>query len=290
MAEETPAAGAPADGSTAPLPEAAPPAASEQAAAAPEPAVGSEDQASPGVTSESPPAPDETPPGAPEQRKPKRDRIQELIAEREFLREQLAKTTPAKAEPPKPEVPPKLEDFDTVEAWQQKYDEYSEARIERAIDNRLKKRSEEEQARALTEQFEARQQTFAEATPDYYEQVSDPSLQQFVTPIISEAIVTSEDGAKLSYYLATHRDELRDIARLRPAAQGVALGKLEAKLAAMPAPTPKTPAPAPKRQTAAPSPPSPVSANGAVTKDLESMSFADYQKHRAERWGKPSRR
>jgi hypothetical protein len=120
--------------------------------------------------------------------------------------------------------------------------------------------------------------------PDYAEAVADPSLQQYVTPTISEVVVTSEVGPQLSYYLAQNRGELATIAKMRPTQQAMALARIEAKLSAA---SPATPAPAPKpkpvQQTRAPAPPTPVGNGSAPSKRIEDMSPEEYRAHR-QRW------
>ena len=276
-------------GSPSPDPNDASPAASVPADAATEPAVGSEAPAN-GVTPESPTGSDATPTPA---RKPTPDRIKELIAERNFWRERAVTATPAKtaepATPPEPEGPPTLEQFGhDTEKWSQAFTAYHDKRAAQIVGQHLTKEREQEQQRAAAETFVARETQFAATAADYAEVVSDPTLQQYVTPVISEAIVASEIGPQLSYHLATHRDELAAIAKMRPVQQAQALGRLEAKLQATPA-TPATPAPKPKtvQQTRAPAPPSPVGNGSAPSKRLEDMPIDEYMAAR-QRWANRS--
>lgn len=273
------AAQAPA-GSPSPDQNDASPAASAPADAAPEPAVGSEAPAN-GVTPESPPESDATPAQA---RKPTPDRIKELIAERNFWRERAVTATPAKpaaaATPPESEGPPSLEQFGhDTEKWSQAFTAYHEKRASEVVDQHFTRVREQDQQRVAAETFVARETQFAASAPDYAEVVSDPSLQQYVTPTISEAIVASETGPQLSYYLATHRDELATIAKMRPIQQAQAIGRLEVKLQS----TAAAPPPAPKKnvqQTRAPAPPTPVGNGGSPSKRPEDMTIGEYMEHR----------
>lgn len=275
-------------GSPSPDPNDAPPAASEPAAAAPEPAVGSEAPAN-GETPATPPESDATPAQA---RKPTPDRIKELIAERNFWRERAVAAPPAKpAEPAKPAAPeaePTLEQFGhDTEAWSKAFSAYHKNLTTHVVSQHFSKEREAEQQRATAETFLSRETQFAATNPEYAEAVSDPVLQQYVTPVISEAVVTSENGPALSFYLATHRDELASIAKMRPVAQAQALGRLEAKLSAQ-APS-ATPAPKPqqKQQTRAPAPPTPLTNGSAPTKSIEQMTISEYMEHR-QRWANRS--
>lgn len=282
------AAQAPA-GSPSPDPNDASPAASEPAAAAPEPAVGSEAPAI-GETPATPPESDATPAQA---RKPTPDRIKELIAERNFWRERAVATPPAKpaepAKPAAPEGPPTLEQFGhDTEAWSKAFTAYHEKHSSDVVSQYLSREREQEQQRATAETFVSRETQFAATAPDYAEVVSDPSLQQYVTPVISEAIVESEIGPQLSYHLATHRDELAAIAKMRPVQQARALGRLEAKLQTTAAPATPAPKPKPVQLTRAPAPPTPVGNGSAPTKSIEQMSISEYMEHR-QRWSPTNR-
>lgn len=282
------AAQAPA-GSPSPDPNDAPPAASEPAAAAPEPAVGSEAPAI-GETPATPPESDATPVQA---RKPTPDRIKELVAERNFLRSELQRATTAKqaepAKPAEPEVEPTLEQHGhDVEAWSKAFTQYHKSQAAKAVEQHLSRVEGERQAQTITQQFAERETSFATATPDYAEAVSDPSLQQYVTPTISEVVVTSEYGPQLSYYLSQHRDELAKIAKMRPVQQAMALERITAKLpTASTTATPSAPKPKPVQPTRAPAPPTPVGNGSAPTKTIEQMTIGEYMEHR-QRWANRS--
>jgi hypothetical protein len=275
-------------GSTPPDSNDVPPAASVPADAAPEPAVGSEAPQANGETSDTPSEPDAPEPA----RKPKPDRIKELIAERNFWRERAVAGTPAKkAETETPSVsekPPSLEQhgFDT-EKWSTAYTEWARADAARAVERHLAKVEETKQAASIAEQFAQRENEFATSTPEYVEAVSDPALQQYVTPTISDAIVTSPLGPQLSYHLATHREELATIAKMRPTQQAIALGKIEAKLETLKAAPKSAPKPKTVQQTRAPAPPTPVGNGSAPTKRPEDMSVAEYMEYR-QRWANRS--
>lgn len=279
------AAQAPA-GSEPPVQNDSPPAASVPADAASEPAVGSEAPAN-GEPSDTPSEPDATAAA----RKPKPDRIKELIAERNFWRERAVGGTPQKSATPEqssaPDEPPTLEQhgFDT-EKWSKAFTQYHEARAAKVVEQYLAKVEESKQAASIAEQFAQRETQFSSSTPDYTEAVSDPSLQQYVTQTISDAIVSSPLGPQMSYHLATHREELAAIAKMRPTQQAIALGKLEAKLEASTAATKPAPKPKTVQQTRAPAPPTPVGNGSAPTKRPEDMSIAEYMEHR-QRWARP---
>lgn len=263
------------DGSTTPDPEVVPPAEGTSSAATPDPASpDAEAQATGDKETGTPPASDSHEP----ERKPKPERVKELLAERNFWRDRALGSQPKPAIPEKPvesEAPPTLEQHGhDTEAWSKAYTEWARKDARSAVSEHLAKVREQEQQQQVTEKFVSRESAYAAENPDYYEAVADPTLQQFVTPTISEAIVVSDIGPKLSLHLATHRDELAAISRMRPTQQGIALGRLEARLAPMPAPQ-ATPPRKPVQQTRAPAPPTPVGGQ-SPSKDLASMSTDEY--------------
>jgi hypothetical protein len=266
------AAQAPAAPETADPNVSTPPAGSEQPAASPEPAVPAEVEA----IGETPAAPAETvDPEPPPKRRTAEDRIKELVAERNALRELLGKTEKPKAEPA-PAIAdkvPAIEDFENVNEWAAAFSAFQEAIAAQVVERHLGKVKQREQIQTVQQQFVAREAEFAKSVPDYAVMVSDDGLRDLVTPTISEVVIASEIGPALSYHLATHRDELEVISKLSPAQQGVALGKLEVRLSNAPKQAPK---PAPKKQqTQAPAPPSPVGGSPA-SKRIEDMPLDEY--------------
>lgn len=98
------------------------------------------------------------------------------------------------------------------------------------------------------------------------------------TPVMLEAIKSTETGGEVAYHLASNPDEARRIAALNPLSQVRELGKLEARLAAPPT---KEPGPKPKTATDAPPPPD-GAARGAGGKFVVSDDTDDFQSFRAK--------
>ena len=270
-------------------PQADPPAASVPADAAPEPAAGSEVQPATGETaaspaaSDTPPTPDEPP------RKSADQRIKELIAERNALRQALASTAPpakpAAAEPPKPaepEKPPAIQDFDDVNKWAAEFAAYTQRQAASLVETTVRTalgKVESERAQATTQQsFAEREAAYARENPDYTEAVADPDLRQYVTQTISQVVVESDIGPALSHYLATNREDLQRIARLPPHQQAKELGKLEVKIAGLPKRQAAPPAKV-VQQTKAPAPPTPVG-SASPTRSLADMPLQEYLANR----------
>lgn len=255
-------------------------------AAATEPAVDSEAPSAPGDTAAPPAAGDANADGseAAEPRKPKADRIRELVAEREFWKRQalnggqppVKAPDPAPAPAALPDKPPAIEDFEDVNAWAAAVSQYHDKRVEHVVEQKLGKVREHEEVQTAQGQFVAREKEFAAAVPDYAEVVSDPEIAAYVTPQISAVVVRSELGPQMSYHLARpeNRNELMRISQLAPAYQLYELGKLEARLQAKPAPAPAKPKPV--QQTRAPAPPSPVSGGGSPSVNLEHCDIKDF--------------
>lgn len=89
-------------------------------------------------------------------------------------------------------------------------------------------------ARAHAQQVEKtwneRQDAFAADKPDYYDKVGAEDLP--ITRAMTDAIVTSEEGAAVAYHLASNPDEAHRIAALSPLAQIREIGRIEGRIAA----------------------------------------------------------
>lgn len=160
------------------------------------------------------------------------------------------------------------------------FDEYVAAKAEyiagKKIESTLTER--EKQQRAAYEAAE-RQKTadswnkrIAAATadmPDFEEVLASSDVP--MTPPMQQAIMESDIGPKLAYYLANNPDEAEKIAGMSPIGAIRTLGRIEERLATA-KPEVKT--------TDAPPPLKPVGSKAAVTKDPGKMSDAEYEKWR----------
>jgi len=248
--------------------------AEEQPAAAEEtPQAKSEPQSGTEVTGqeESEEETAEAKPGRPGSRQRKIDR---LTRENEMLRQQLVQASqprpaekPAESAPARPaEAPgkPKLQDFSTLEAYQ-------EALTDWKLDQReAKRKADDRQAAALAEAqriqtaWSSSEQAARAAHPDY-----DEVLQSVAAPTgpgveaATQAMREDEAGPEVLYHLATHREEMERIAAMQPIAAIKAIGRL----AAMFAEPPPVPNGKPK-VSSAPKPPAPMSRQtGQTVKD-----------------------
>ncbi|QWP79224.1 hypothetical protein J5226_12905 [Lysobacter sp. K5869] len=182
--------------------------------------------------------------------------------ERDYWRQQAMGQQPAQSPPqqqPTTAGPrPTREQFD-----------FDEAAYEDAVYEwrRTQEVAKEQQGKALETaqqvqaRFAAAQATFAEATPDYEDVVMNPDLQ--VTPQMAGALAQSDIGPQIAYHLGQNPAEAARIAALAPLQQVLAIGRIEAQLAAKGA-APKPPKP--KQTTSAPPPPPSAGGSAPVKK------------------------
>lgn len=160
---------------------------------------------------------------------------------------------------------PKLSEFKEPEAY-----------IEALTDWKMEQHNQKAQAGEV----QAKQQTFeqkrekllsdAESLGDFDR--DDFSENVKVTPVMAEAILDSDTGAKLLVHLNANPEEASRIANLSPARQAAEIGKLEAKLSSAP------------KVSKAPSPITPLGANGntSTSKDPARMSNEEYRAWRSK--------
>jgi len=168
-----------------------------------------------------------------------------------------------------PDAEPKRESFDD-------YESYIEARAEwKALETIRRAKADDEkrsaeQARAKEAQtqasrYESSVATARAETPDFDDVVSGAEIP--VTPAIRDAILESDNPAKLQYHLAKNPSEIERISKLSPVQQVKAIGAIEATLAS------------PARTTSAPAPVRPIG-SGPAQKPLASMSMEEYAAYR----------
>ena len=181
-------------------------------------------------------------------------RIDRLTRENEELKRQIAgKAQPPQDKPSEPAAPgkPKLEDFQTLE-------QYQEALTDWKLDQREQQRKEAEARTAAEEAVRKEQETWAKrekaarkAHDDYDDLMETVQIPAGPGVLAArQAMLEDENGAEMLYYLAKHPAELERIAGLSPASAILAIGKLSASL------TPATDNGKP-RITGAPKPPPP---------------------------------
>ena len=206
----------------------------------------------------------ETKPGSRRSRK-----IERLIRENAELAMRIAQLAqkPAAEEPkqatPQAEGKPKLEDFQTLEEFQEALTDWKLDQREKTKAEADAKRAHDDAARAAFEEW-AKREKAAKRAHDDYEDVLDtvtipdgPGVQA-----ARQAMLESEHGAEILYHLAKHPAELKRIAALSPVSAVREVGKLEAALAKPSAPENGTP-----KITGAPKPPPPTGRPSKTTTD-----------------------
>lgn len=161
--------------------------------------------------------------------------------QRKWQREQEQHAARPKADPSLVGRPLSQDDFETVEA-------YVEARAEQKL---AEQRATESQ-QTVVSAYRAREDDARDKYDDFQSVVYGP--QAVFTDAMAGAILESEIGPEIAYYLGSKPNEARRIAELSPFAQAKEIGRLEANLSANP--------PA-KKTSSAPTPIVPVTARSA---------------------------
>jgi len=173
-------------------------------------------------------------------------------------------------EPAKPaDQPPDPKNYTDWDKYQQDLTNYT-------IDQREKKRANEEAARFTQERNQALAQSWnssvetARAKHADYDDVMDTvkDLAQRLPAEMHRAVIESEGDiskAELAYALAKNRPELERLSKLPAHRLAFELGAFVAKLQAPPAPKTETPAPAPPL----PKPPKSVGGSGSAATEID---------------------
>lgn len=134
-----------------------------------------------------------------------------------------------------------------------------------------------EQAQARHQKFVESETAFRADHPDYDQVVRNPALP--ITQLMAEEIADSDNPPAVAYYLGQNPNEAAAIAQMGERAMSRAIGRIEARLSAPPAPEPVR-QPEPKTVTRAPAPVTTLSGAPAVKKSYEEMSQREYEEAR----------
>lgn len=214
------------------------------------------------------PAPEAPPKGS------ARERIEELVAERNALKKYLeyrdsleqqrpvAAPTAVTPAPTTAEAAPTLEScqFDT-DKWTQAMNAWTQKQIQVGIKQALSTEKQTATVETQKAKFEERMETFAKATPDVKVVLGNPALPR-LAPEAASLVVASDLGPQILYHLGKNPEKAARIARQSPIEQAAAVGRLEAELKVTKAPQ--------KQLSNAPSPPTPTKGAGGA-----SISTAD---------------
>lgn len=224
------------------------------------------------------------------------DHLLATIAE---LKQQTAvRPAPAASAPAAPvatdEAAPTLEQFDYDAAAHSKaQNEWLQRKVSQGIAAEMQKvqaKTAGEQAQAEAQQIQEaytnRVSEFKKTKKDFDAVVSNPNLPRLANTT-ARAIVTSEQGAALTYYFATHVDVATRVAKMSAEQQLVALGRIEAEVSA-PMSNASTPSQPTRTRTVtqAPPPPRGIPAGSTTsTKNVAdgSMSMNEFVQHEREK-------
>lgn len=173
--------------------------------------------------------------------KQREDAERRADAERQEKLRLLALVEKGKEDKPAAEEPlarPTRTAFASDEAYEAALDEYIEAKSAATAQREIQKTIAEQRQKAEQEAVEkgqrevqaaykARVEKILEKYPDYHEVAESPDVQ--VSMPIAHAIVASEHGPDIQYYLGKNPAEAQRISALSPVQQLVELGRLVAK-------------------------------------------------------------
>lgn len=164
-------------------------------------------------------------------------------------------------------------------------DEYIEALTDwKAREAVSKREAEQLAARQKAEQEEVArqwdhlQQQAIEAIPDYAEVIGKSEVS--IPPYVHQAILESEEGPHIAYFLALHPDEARRIAAMKPLAAIKRIAALERDLAEIEdEPSSKKQSDPPKKSKA----PEPITPVRSASTAAVAAPAADYQEYKRRR-------
>jgi len=163
--------------------------------------------------------------------KRRRRRVDRLAAENEQLRQQLAavQQPPAKAEPAPGK--PRLENFETLEAYQEALTDWNITQREAKRQAEADAKATQEAEQKLQTEWASRQKVARKAHPDYDDVINSVTAPEGPgVAAARQAMLEDDAGAEILYYLATHTEDLKRIAALTPIAAVREIGRLSATL------------------------------------------------------------
>lgn len=169
---------------------------------------------------------------------------------------------------------PKIDDFDSLESWQQAVQQHAVQSAKSEAINTYKQQQAQVRFQETQRRIEVQEQAFAVAHPDYSE-VSQRVTSMFGGQFpqhLAEAIADSDNAPALAYELGRDAQGLIDFLEMSPVAQLKRIGAIEANLSTskpQSKPIPKPPAPI-----------NPVKPNASANRDPSKMSDGEWLTHR----------
>ena len=215
--------------------------------------------------------------------KPKRKsgvhkRINKLTREKYELQARIKELENSKPEP-KADAP-KAENFDSYEDYlSAKTRHEAQQAVNEQMENQKKEKAqqaEQNYQKALMESWEDKTEDARDKYDDYDEVVNNEDIQ--ITPVMGMAIMETDQGADIAYYLGNNPDEADRISKLTPTRQQIEIGKLEVKVSQL---NKKTVTP-----SKAPEPIKPVGNKNQAEKDPDSMTTDEWMEAERKRMAK----
>lgn len=172
---------------------------------------------------------------------------------------------------------PTIDKFDNFDQYVAAKAEWiAERKINQTLSEREKRQAAEREATERKKTVDSWSKRLEEATasddmPDFEDAIASSDVP--MTQPMQQAIMESDIGPKLAYFLAKNPEEAIKIAEMSPIGAIRALGRLEERLETQKKSTVPTSAPEPIK---------PVSTRTVVSKDPGKMSDAEYAKWRAQ--------
>lgn len=211
-------------------------------------------------------------------------RIDELTAknklaesEAEFWKNQvsLPKEVVQVAEQPAATPKPILENFHDYDAYVEALTDWKIEQKEQVNRQAYTQQQRQERMTQTVKSFEIKVVQTVDALPDFEEVARDPAMRRIFSamPHITDAIMESERGPEIAYYLGKNRQKAIELAQMHPMKAAIELGKIEARLL-----TPDT-----KKVSQAPEPINTIGGGTNITeKDLADASYEEFVKKRRE--------
>ena len=168
---------------------------------------------------------------------PKRNKVQEridkLTAEKYRLRGELdamkrMQQQPQQVQQPATQPKPDRSQFPDDASFIEALTDYKVAtRVPEIVAQHVKQTT----ASVAEQQFTTREAQYKAQVADYDDVIADAADVPISQPV-AEAILSSDNGPAIRYYLATHQDEVGKLNGLSPTLAGIQLGKIEARLTA----------------------------------------------------------
>ena len=193
------------------------------------------------------------------------------------IAEALQKASPQPAAMPDAPQKPKPDQFQTTEEYVEALTEFKADEIYRTRSQESERNQREQAQRqhhqAVVSTYQQRVEAATEKYPDFEDVAYSDEVP--ITNAMAVTIQESEMGPDIAYYLGKNVAEAQRIAKLSPFLQAKELGKLEAKIAA---------APAPAKPSSAPEPINPIRTAGANTAYVDTLDPKSLDKLGTSAW------